>query len=141
MAYRIKSSFLEPCLFKDAVEGARCDIVAGLSGNSNTTGFGEVLKLSVTSLCRDQIPPVIVKHPQDFTHFHTANIPMCEDGAKQMPDCYFSGFNFAPCCAQYAPTLSVSASVIESSSREMQSPLNIARSSASIRQSGAPVRV
>src|SRR5689334_5872308 len=85
MAYRIKSSFLEPCLFEDAVEGAWCDIVAGLSCNSNTTGFGEVLKLAVTSLCRDQIPTVIMKHPQHLTNFHRANIPRCEYGAKQDP--------------------------------------------------------
>src|SRR5262245_10309856 len=83
MAYRIKSSFLEASLFEDAVEGARCDIVAGLACNSNPTGFGEVLKLSVTSLCRDKIPPVIMQHPHHLTNFHRANIPMGEDGAKQ----------------------------------------------------------
>src|SRR5262245_24818316 len=83
MAYRIDASLLEPCLFENAVEGTRCDVVAGLSCNSDTTRCSTVLKLSVTPLRSDKITTVIMEHPQHLTDFHRANIPRCEFGAKR----------------------------------------------------------
>src|ERR1041385_3102643 len=61
MAYRIESSFLEPRLFENTIEGPWRDVVVGLSCNSNAPRLGEVLKLSVTSFRSDKIPSVIMK--------------------------------------------------------------------------------
>jgi len=63
-------------LLEDTVEGAWCDVIAGLPCNSNTAKFSAVLKLPMTPLCRDKIPTVIREYPQHLTDFHTANISM-----------------------------------------------------------------
>src|SRR5581483_8815170 len=70
----------------------------------------------------------------DRKHFAYRDLPL-------FPLLYFTGFSFAPCCAKYAPTRPASVSVIESVRRRIRSPANSARSSPSMRQSGAPASV
>ncbi len=64
-----------PSLFEDTVQRPRRQIVAWLARDGDSTRLCRVLKLSMTSLCGNQVPAIISQSIKDLTNFHKTSIP------------------------------------------------------------------
>jgi len=73
---------LQPCLFENAIQSARSQIITGLSGYCNTATFDWMLKLTMATARGDNKPSVGPKHGQDVAYFHGARIAKCHLVAK-----------------------------------------------------------
>src|SRR5882757_10680702 len=88
--------FLQSRLLEDTVHCARCQIVAWLPRNRDSTRLSGMLELTVTSPRRCQIPTVLAEQSQYVRYFHgrsrsgstttTANDEVERRGASQTPN-------------------------------------------------------
>lgn len=71
IAYRMgKLLMFKPCLFKNTVESARCQVVGELAGNSHATGLRFVFKLAVTATPTNFCPPILTQHTKQCPYLH-----------------------------------------------------------------------
>lgn len=77
-AYRIAVTLVSPqtSLLEDTLEGARCQIVAGLARNRHSARFGGMLELTMATANCDKEPPIIVQQAEQGTHFHPPTLPL-----------------------------------------------------------------
>jgi hypothetical protein len=61
-------------LLRDAVEGARCKVIARLSGHRNASGFHRMFELAMTASGAYEKPPVVLKHPKNLADLYSERI-------------------------------------------------------------------
>ncbi len=75
IAYFIgESLILQASLFKDTVEGSRCQVVRRLSRNSYTAKLARMLVLSMTSATGNFVPTVFPQHSKYCSDFHSPRL-------------------------------------------------------------------
>jgi hypothetical protein len=75
IAYFIGESLIpQASLFKDTVEGSRCQVVRRLSRNSYTANLARMLVLTMTSATGNFVPTVFPQHSKYYSDFHSPRL-------------------------------------------------------------------
>jgi hypothetical protein len=72
-------------LLEDAVEGARCQVIARLAGDGDTSRLARVFELPMTTALSHLLPPIGLKHAQHLADLHGVSIAARCDATLSSP--------------------------------------------------------